>query len=184
MADSSKLYLVDDHGHEVGDHIANAVKRLKPKIVRRFRRACDPAILSDKIEDGARNTARHERVNGPLRDVKSYVWKTINNLVISELRSRPKEELTDSATLERWAGPAQEAGPEQIHNYVLAREVLESMSKRDQQICLLTCQGVSAKEIGRTLGMSEQNVWTTLSRAKKAVQKALLNNGPSVVNKP
>lgn len=178
MAGSSKLYLIDEDGRPVGDHIANAVERLERKIMRQYGRACDPAILSNEIEAAARNTARHERKHGPLRNVTAFVWKTINNLVISELRSQPKEELADSATLERWAGAAQEAGPEQIHNYVLAREVFESMSQRDQQICWLTCQGVPAKEIGKTLGMSEQNVWTTLSRIRKATQKALLNKWP------
>jgi RNA polymerase sigma factor (sigma-70 family) len=137
---------------------------------------CDPAVVINIIEAASRNTAVHERKNGKLEDVKSFIWKSVSNLVISELRGKPKEEVVDPATLERWAGPAREAGPEQIHNYVLAREAFETMPKRDQQMYWLSCQGVSAREIGARFGMSEQNVWTTLCRVRKATQKALLDN--------
>jgi RNA polymerase sigma factor (sigma-70 family) len=177
MATASKLYLVDEDGRPLGDHIVNAIACLEGKIMRQFGQVCDPAVLSNKIEAAGKNIARYERRNGPVRDVKSFVWKCIHNLVISEVRGRPKEEVMDSATLERRAGPAREAGPEQIHNYVLAREAFEAMPKRDQQIYWLSCQGISAREIGASFGMSEQNVWTTLSRVRKATQKALSDNG-------
>lgn len=173
MASALKLHLIDEDGHPLGDHIVNAVAVLEGRIMRQFEHVCDPAVLSNKIEVAAKNTARYERKNGPVDDVKSFVLKSINNLLTSELRTKLKEQSVDSETLERWAGPAREAGPEQIHNYVLARETFEAMPKRDQQIYWLSCQGASAREIGTAFAMSEQNVWTTLCRIRKATQKAL-----------
>ena len=114
MASASKLYLIDEDGRPLGDHIVNAVSTLERKIMRQFGHICDPAVLSNKIEVAAKNTARYERQNGPLGDVKSFVVKSIHNLLASELRAKPKEQAVDSETLERWAGAAREAGPEQI----------------------------------------------------------------------
>ena len=114
MASVPKLYLIDEDGRPLGDHIVNAIASLGSKIMRQFGQVCDPAVLSNTIEAAGKNTARYERKNGPLDDVKSFLWKSVSNLVISELRSKPKEEAVDPATLERWAGPAREAGPEQI----------------------------------------------------------------------
>lgn len=177
LANALKLYLIDEDGRPLSNHIVSAIASLEGKLMRQFGAVCDPAVLSNKIEAAGKNTARYERKNGPLHDVKSFLWKSVTNLVISDLRGKPKEQAVDSATLERWAGPAREAGPEQIHNYVLARETLEAMPERDQQICRLFSQGVSAREIGASFGMSEQNVWTTLSRVRKTTQKALSDNG-------
>jgi DNA-directed RNA polymerase specialized sigma24 family protein len=177
MASAFKFHLIDEEGRPLDDHIVNAIVSLEGKIIRQFGQVCDPAVLSDKIEAAATKTARHERKNGRVDDVKSFLWKSLRNLVISEIRGKPKEKAVDSATLERWAGPAREAGPEQIYNHVLARETFEAMPKRDQQIYWLSCQGISAREIGVAFGMSEQNVWTTLCRLRKATQKALLHNG-------
>ena len=176
MASAFKLYLIDEDGRPLGDHIVNAIACLEGKIMRQYGQVCDPAVLSNKIEAAGKNTARYERKNGPLNDVKSFIWKSVSNLVISELRGKPKEHAVDSATLERWAGPDRYAGPDQIHNYVLAREAFEAMPKRDQQIYWLSCQGVCAREIGAAFGMSEQNVWTTLYRVRKETQKALSEN--------
>jgi len=97
-------------------------------------------------------------------------------MVVSQVRATPKVIAVDSGTLERWAGAARDAAPEQIHNLVLARETLEAMPERDQQICRLWSQGISARKIGAVMGMSEENVWTTLHRVRKATQKALLDD--------
>jgi len=176
MASTFRFHLIDEHGHPVGDHIANAIASLERKIIRQFGPSCDPAVLSDKIEALARNTARYEEKHGPVDDIKSFILKSVRNLVASQVRATPSVMAVDFETLERWAGPARDAGPEQIHNLVLARETLESMPERDQQICRLWSQGVSAREIGSALGMSAENVWTTIHRVRKATQKALSDN--------
>lgn len=159
MASASKFYLIDEHGHPVGDHIANAIASLEKKIIRQFGPSCDPAVISDKIEAVARNTARHERKYGRVDDVKSFILKSVKNLVASHLRATPNVIAVDSGTLERWAGESRDTGPERLHNLVLAREALESMPERDRQICRLWSQGVSARQIGDALGMSPENVW-------------------------
>src|ERR1700761_7643355 len=88
---SSKLFLVDNDGSPLADHIVDAVQRIAPVLTSKYSRCCDSAELDNCLEDGARSVAAHERKNGPIKDVRGFTSRVLSNRVISILRRQSKE---------------------------------------------------------------------------------------------
>jgi len=161
-----KLHLVDNENQPLPSHIVDAIEWSHSRINSQFAGLCDPAELSNSIEDGARRIAEHEKDHGRLQNVKAFAWRTVSNAVISLLRLRSREIALSPQALERLtSGPGPDS-PERIHHAIETDRLLKELSQQEQTICDLTKQGFTTKEIGRALRMTQEAVWKAQSRIR------------------
>lgn len=160
---TSNLHLVDEHGQPLPHHITEAVQRMEPGIQSRFSKRCDPAELSNSLENAARRIAQHEQNHGPLQDVrlKGFTWRALSNAALSLIRLRSREKLLSPDALESLHGVGSSDAIERRAEVKLA---LAKMSERDRKICSLQYQGYDAEAIGRELNISKEAVWKAKSR--------------------
>jgi DNA-directed RNA polymerase specialized sigma24 family protein len=164
---TSNLHLVDEHGQPLPSHITEAVKRMEPGIQSRFSKRCDPAELSNSLENAARRIAQHEQNHGPLQDVrlKGFTWRTLSNAALSLIRLRSREKLLSPDALESLSGvPHAVSSSDVIEQRAEVKLALARMSERDRKICSLQYQGFNAEAIGRELNISREAVWKAKSR--------------------
>lgn len=166
MGSVSRFHLVDEDGNPLDERVIAVALKLERKILRTFGSSCDPAVLSDEVEEAARATARKKH---QVRDFRSFFWKSVVNRLLNVVRVGSKEELVQPSGLEELVG---RTGSEQIIAYVLAREVLRTMSDVDREVMKLRSQDFTAAEIGRLLGMSPEAVWTRIYRVRQSLEKA------------
>ena len=175
---SSKLFLVDNDGSPLADHIVDAVERIAPVLTSKYSRCCDSAELDNCLEDGARSVAAHERKNGPVKDVRGFTSRVLSNRVISVLRRHSKEIPSPTQKVLALAGEAREGNPQSLYTAVYIREQMNKMTIRDRRICALEYQGFTAEDIATALGMSCSAVWQAQSRRRSKLQRE------SVASKP
>jgi DNA-directed RNA polymerase specialized sigma24 family protein len=161
---ASNLRLVDDEGQPLAKHIVEAVQQCGPGIHGHFSRLCDPADLSNCLEDGARRIAQYEEDHGPLLDVGAFTWRTLFNAAISLVRKYSHEKCVEPERATYLRGAAREGSPRDILAGIAAREILAEMSDRDRQICYFEHQGFKASEIAHHLDMTANSVSKAKSR--------------------
>ena len=161
---ASNLYLVDEHGQPLPQHIIEAVERMEPGIQKLYSHYCDPAELSNSLEEGARRVAQHERQYGRLHDVGGFTWRTLSNAALSLIRFQSRQKsLISKALAGPMSGPI-EGSLEAIQQGIEARETLAQLEERDRLICGWENQGLTAAEIAAALKISVQAVWKAKSR--------------------
>ena len=84
--------------------------------------------------------------------------------------SRHEAAKTDEE-LEAVAGFAEVGSAANIERLILVREALALLDERKRKMLILESQGYGAREIAQLVGMSEENVYTTLHRAREKVRK-------------
>ena len=169
---TSNLHLVDEHGQPLPHHITEAVQRIEPKIYRRFFHRCDPAELSNSLEEGARRIAEHEQKEGPLSGTDHLgrlTWRTLFNASLSLLRKRRREQLLSSEQLRNLSVVDWENSPEAISARIEGAQILSELSERDRQICDLEAQNLADSEIAEYLNMSKEALYQARHRRKAKV---------------
>jgi RNA polymerase sigma factor (sigma-70 family) len=168
---SSKLFLVDNDGTPLADHIVDEVERIAPVLTSKYSRCCDSAELDNCLEDGARSVAAHERKNGPIKDLRGFTSRVLSNRVISILRRQSKEIQSPTRKVLGLAGEAREGNAQSVYAAIYIREQLHKMTTRDRQICALEYQGFTAEEIATALGMTCSAVWQAQSRRRSKLHR-------------
>lgn len=106
-----------------------------------------------------------------IKNIKSFLYKTANNLVVDEFRK--KKELLMDEKYEKTL--AIESGKEKIHAKVDVENViniLNSLGVKYQKVVLMRyIDELSIKEIAVILGKTENNISVRLTRAIKQLRK-------------
>jgi RNA polymerase sigma factor (sigma-70 family) len=171
------LHLVDDNGQQLGDNLVGVVSRVADSVFRRYW-FCDPAEISDVLEESARVVDREMRNGRRLADVRGFFWRTAINRVIAKLRSRRREKRVGQRTIEGRADNRVTAST--LENAIAMREAFAWLSEREQTVLLMKLQDYSAKEICRMLNVSSGNVDNTAWRAREKLHKVLTGSAPPV----
>jgi DNA-directed RNA polymerase specialized sigma24 family protein len=169
---TSNLHLVDEHGQPLPHHITEAVKRIEPRIYSRFLHRCDPAELSNSLEEGARRIAQHEQKKGSLSGADHlgrFTWRTLLNAGVSLLRKRRREQLLSSEQLRNLPVTDGEHSPEVISARLEGAQILAELSERDRQICDLEVQGLDDSEIAEHLQISKEALYQARHRRRAKV---------------
>jgi DNA-directed RNA polymerase specialized sigma24 family protein len=169
---TSNLHLVDEHGRPLPRHITEAVKRIEPRIHSRFLNRCDPAELSNSMEEGARKIAEHEEKKGPLSGADHlgrFTWRTLFNAGISLLRKRHREQLLSSEEFRNLTVMDREHSPEVVLARIDGAKILSELSERDRHICDLEVQGLNDSEIAAYLNISKEALHQARHRRKAKV---------------
>jgi hypothetical protein len=171
---ASNLHLVDDQGRPLPKHIVDAVKRLEPAIARKFSSLCDPAELSNSMEERARQMAVREKKRGPLPDADSlrkFAWRSLFNGALSLIRKRKlrREQCLSTEELCNLTEVACEATAETILACIDGKRILSELSPRDRQICDLEIQDLDDAEIAAYLNISRDAVRQARHRRKAKV---------------
>jgi len=169
---TSNLHLVDEHGQPLPHHITEAVKRVEPRIYSRFFHRCDPAELSNSLEEGARRIAEHEQKRGPLSGADHlgrFAWRTLFNAGLSLLRKRRREQLLSSEQFRNLTVMDWENSPEAISARIEGAQILAELSERDRQICDLEAQKLADSEIAAYLHISKEALYQARHRRKAKV---------------
>jgi len=175
----SNLHLVDDQGRPLPKHIVDTVERLEPAIMHQFARSCDPADLSDSMEDGARKIAKREAKKGLLPDADSLgrlTWRSLLNGAISVARKRRGEQPLSAGALQNRADGIGEDNPETNLARIQEKEALFSeLSPYEQKYWALREQGFDDDEVAAYLQLSKNALAQIKHRLKtKLIVKGLL----------
>jgi RNA polymerase sigma factor (sigma-70 family) len=173
---SSNLYLIDTTGNPLDERFYAAAEELSGAFFQAFSDLGDPAVVSNAVEESARKIARHERKNGPVKDLPSYFLRTFWNITRSLVRRgyyTKYERAVSDRELEIHAGVAGRNSLD-LERWVAAKEILVTLDERKRTMLILDCQGYSAKEIAKDLKTTEDNVYTTLYRARQEARRKAL----------
>ena len=171
------LHLVDDNGQQLGDNLVGVVSRVADSVFRRYW-FCDPAEISDVLEESARVVDREIRGGRHLADVRGFFWRTAVNRVIAKLRSRRREKRVGQRTIEGRADNRATASV--LESAIAMREAFAWLSERERKVLLMKLQDCSAKEICRVLNMSSGTVDNTAWRAREKLHRVLTGSAPPV----
>jgi RNA polymerase sigma factor (sigma-70 family) len=163
--ETPNLYLVDEHGEQLADHVIEAANHIANSIFHRYR-SIDPAEIANAIEQSARMTARQLRKGRSLK-LRAFLWTITTNAIRARLELRSRERSVSADLLEDLAGSHGTA--HQFEMQVAVREAMEHLPERERSILAMKSQGLSSKEIARHMGMSAINVDTIACRAREKV---------------
>ena len=138
------------------------------------------------MEETALRVHIHERKRGRVDNLRPFFLRVFSNVVRSLLRGRHHtkyEAVVSDRVLEARGGFAPTGSGEQAESWIMAREALERLDERKQEILILDALGYSAHEIARKFGMTQSNVYTTLHRAREEAKKVLNANRPGSFDK-
>jgi RNA polymerase sigma-70 factor (ECF subfamily) len=139
-----------------------------PALVRYCQRLTGDADVAEDIAQESMVRLFDRRVTGPDFGVRAWLFKTATHLVrdryrvgqnrlrlLAEFPVRPSEPESPDASLERAEARAR------------AREALEALAPRDQELLLMRYSGFSYKEIAATIEVEPTSIGTLLSRAER-----------------
>src|SRR4051812_47149751 len=168
----------------VRDEVATGYERLKPPVLRRARRWF-PTLSDPDLEDAYQSAwLSVVRTDSEVRDVEDYVYAAMRSQGLMELRRRRRRpvarlgESVESAGDDEWADPVDEmaVSPEERAETVVmadwARDLLEELSPRQRSVVVLRWGwGLSRREIGAALGISEKSVKRDLESAGRRLSE-------------
>jgi RNA polymerase sigma factor (sigma-70 family) len=186
MERAPKFHLVDQCGKPLDERFGAVVRQLEKEFFHRFRQLRDPAVIANCVEQTALRVHIHERKRGRVQNLRPFFLQVFSNVVRSLLRGphhTKYEAMVSERVLEARGGFASAGTAEQAESWIIAREALEKLDERKQEILILDALGYSAQEIARRYGMSESNVYTTLHRAREEAKKILNSHPPRSTSK-
>lgn len=186
MGSEPKFHLVDQSGKPLDERFGAVVQQLEKEFFHRFRQLRDPAVVANCVEQAALRVHMHERKRGRVQNLRPFFLRVFSNLVRSLLRGpyhTKREAITSERALEAHCGFARVGSAEQTESWIIAREALERLDQRKQEILILDALGYSCQEIARAFGMTESNVYTTLHRAREEAKKILNSHLPRSTRK-
>lgn len=186
MERAPKFHLVDECGKPLDERFGTVVRQLEREFFHRFRQLRDPAVVANCVEQTALRVHIHEQKRGRVQNLRPFFLRVFSNVVRSLLRGpyhTKYEAIVSDRILEKRGGVANAGSAEQAERWIIAREALEQLGERKQEILILDALGYSAQEIARAFTMSESNVYTTLHRAREEARRILTSHLPRSIDK-
>jgi RNA polymerase sigma factor (sigma-70 family) len=176
MERPSNSQLLDRNGQPLSEPIQRALNTLVPRFIREFPTFRDVA-LTEVLEEAGQRVADREAKDGPVRNLHSYVWKTLHNLAVSKLRRSEMRVESGSVHLKLDDGyispvSSELSSPERIERDILLRQFLGFLTQDERVICILKTAGFTPREIAARLNRSVTSVNVTFWRATRKIRKA------------
>src|SRR5712671_6728897 len=86
MKRGHRFMLVDETGHPLSPHVADALVSLVPRFHREFPLIQDQSVLTDFLEEAGRRIVKRERRSGPIEHLHGYAWVALRSVARSWLR--------------------------------------------------------------------------------------------------
>lgn len=110
-----------------------------------------------------------------IRPFSTWAWRVALNVALAGARRAAARPLTQSteadATLSQ--SPCETEGPESLAIGAELLQVLSALEPLNRALLMLTLEGLSYREIGEVLGLSESNVGVRLTRLKPRLRALL-----------
>lgn len=139
-----------------------------------FFRVSNREVALDMVQEGFTKTWQHIARGGKIENMKAFLYKVMNNLVIDYYRKRKSASL--DALLEDGFDPPSLGHENIILNaeYSEVIKVLENIPESDRDVIVSRyIDGLSVKEIAKTQNESENAVSVRLHRALEKARKIL-----------
>ncbi len=136
----------------------------------------DEVILTEIMEQAGQKLLNREARSGRIDKLYEFAWVTVYRVAISQLRRTPyllEQPTAESAKSALSRLTSEQSSPASIESGVLASQVLDRLSHREQMIAIWKRSGFSSREIAEKLEMSVPAVDTTFCRVRQKVQKLL-----------
>lgn len=181
MERSPKFHLVDPSGRPLDERFGTVVRQLEREFFQRFRQVRDPAVIANCVEEAALRIHIHETKRGRVKNLRPFFLRVYSNLVKSLLRAphytKHEANVPDRELEERGPLPRTRTA-EQTERWIIAKEAIERLDERKQELLRLNALGYTAKEIARQLHTTENNVYTMLHRAREEAKQILASQRP------
>ena len=181
MERTPKFHLVDRSGRPLDERFGVVVRQLEREFFERFRQVRDPAVIANCVEEAALRIHIHETKRGRVENLRPFFLRVYSNLVKSLLRgphhTKHETNVPDRELEQRGRFPCTGTA-EQTERWIMAREAIERLDERKQEILILNALGYSAREIARKLHTTENNVYTMLHRAREEAKQILDTHRP------
>lgn len=171
-----KFHLVDRSGRPLDDRFGTVVRQLEREFFERFRQVRDPAVIANCVEEAALRIHIHETKRGRVQNLRPFFLRVYSNMVKSLLRGpyyTKHEANVPDRELEEHGQFSCTGTAEQTERWILAREAIERLDERKQELLTLNALGYTAREIARKFHTTENNVYTMLHRARAEAKKIL-----------
>ena len=173
---SPQLMLVDAAGRAVDPRIAAVLKKLLPRVRRRFPSLGTDIALTEVLERAAQGIARREQRLGPLEHLEGYAWVTLRTVAVSKLRLGHSRlaALTTASDDSQAPSPAARTGIHTagfVEDRVLLKQVLARMTPGERRMLLLKEAGFSTAEMAAQLRRSPVSIDTACSRARAKARR-------------
>jgi DNA-directed RNA polymerase specialized sigma24 family protein len=139
MERAPKFHLVDQSGKPLDERFGAVVRQLEQEFFHRFRQLRDPAVIANCVEETALRVHIHERKRGRVDNLRPFSLRVFSNVVRSLLRGRHHtkyEAVVSDRVLEARGGFAPTGSAEQAESWIMAREALERLDQRKQEILI------------------------------------------------
>jgi hypothetical protein len=130
---------VDRTGQPFPDRIQQTLRRLEPRLRRRFPLIRDEVVLAEILEEAGRLIVKRELAVGPIEKLRGFAWVTIQNVAKSRLRGAPMR--LQQATLDSVESeavlvqlPAQRGSPDAIERRLLVDQISQSLSVEERHV--------------------------------------------------
>lgn len=164
--------LIGLDGQPLDPLVQEAVRRKLPRLRRLFPRLRDEAVF-DNIADLAAQKLAAYRIGHQVRDPDALAWTILRRAASTVLRTKGtnlEPELLPLPPDDRISVSAPGART-QAESWRLLSELLMSLTPRERAIHLARAHGYHSSEIAKVHDISEANVDTIFSRAKKKLAK-------------
>ena len=170
--------LLDEEGHPLSAHIADALSGLVPRFRKHFPALQDEDDLTAVFEQAGRKIAHREQERGPIERLHGYAWVTLRSTAASWLRrgsgrlaqhTLPSDESEAALAIL----PAAIGTPDQIENAILMREVEPHLSRQERLVLGWKKAGFTSEEIAQFRRTSVGAVDAVFSRAKHKIRALL-----------
>jgi DNA-directed RNA polymerase specialized sigma24 family protein len=169
--------LLDSDGQPFHPRIERVLIQLLPRLRREFPSLQDEVGLAEIMEEAGRRI-RHREKRGPIERLHGYAWVTVRSIATSRMRlgsSKLHQKTLDSdaGNARLLATPTSRGTAAEVEQAVLLRELLQTLSREAQMICLWKKAGFSSQEIALHQRRTVVAIDTIFSRAKQKIRKAL-----------
>jgi DNA-directed RNA polymerase specialized sigma24 family protein len=166
--------LVDEFGQPFSARLHEALIRLVPRLQHRFPALKDEYVLTEVLEETARNIVAREESGGPLKELDTYAWVALKNTAARRLQRGGWAVVGATLTAEQSSPvlaslPSGIATADQMEAEIHAQQVNALMSPAERKLCEEKMAGLSTDEIALRHGISSVAVRARWHRLKRKV---------------
>lgn len=163
--------------NQLREHVVRAAQQNWPRMVAyskmRLDGAVDPAMVLDDVVDAALEANRREHI----RDFGPYLFKSFVRKAKLILQRSQRVEYLDPEDLAALNSASDTSFVEDLERHIALEGAVSLMDEDTRAIYSMRVHGLTLKEIGARLGMSEDAVRKDFARGIERV-KRLIQEGP------